>query len=339
MSRPYLEYHPVFAHRFVPGIRARVPSEAGGYFVRANGLGFRSEREFARERTPGLQRVLAFGDSFTAGDGVSNSQRYTDVLEGLLDGVEVYNFGLPGTGPDQHYLAYREYAADMDCDLLLLAPLAENIRRVVAHHRIFLDGGEGACYAKPYYELGPGDDLILRNVPPSPDPVRLDDLPPSERKHVDLGGRFAAARQIVNALGAKELALKLTSYQPLPEYASSDNPAWRVLRAILLRWIKEHQEIRGPVLLAPIPFYHYVEEISDGTAFVTRFRELAASAGCAFHDMLPDLQAYPAAERRRFRFEKDVHLTPAGHAAVAASLAPAVRAALALNATHAFHAR
>lgn len=331
MARPYLEYHPVLAHRFVPGIRARVPSETGGYFVRANGLGFRSNREFPAERAPGFQRVLAFGDSFTAGDGVSNEQRYTDVLESRLEGVEVYNFGLPGTGPDQQYLAYREYAADMECDLLLLAPLAENIRRVVARHRIFLDGGEGACYAKPYYELGPDEDLVLRNVPPSPDPVRLDELPPAERKHVDLGGRFAAARQIVSALGAKELALKLTSYQPLPEYASPDNPAWRLMRAILLRWIREHQQSRGPVLLAPIPFYHYVEEISDGTSFVTRFRELARSAGCAFHDMLPDLMAHPPAERRAFRFAKDVHLTPAGHAAVAASLAPAVRAALAAH--------
>ena len=41
------------------------------------------------------------GDSFTAADGVSNRQRYSDLLEARLPGIEVYNFGLPGTGTDQ----------------------------------------------------------------------------------------------------------------------------------------------------------------------------------------------------------------------------------------------
>ncbi len=39
---------------------------------------------------------------------------------------------------------------------------------------------------------------------------------------------------------------------------------------------------------------------------------------------LPDLLRYPAEQRRRFRFEKDVHPTPEGHEALAASLAPAL---------------
>ena len=59
----------------------------------------------ARRSTPGYvkpqrrMRVLVFGDSFTAGDGVSNGSRYSDVLETLLPPpTEVHNFGLPGSG-------------------------------------------------------------------------------------------------------------------------------------------------------------------------------------------------------------------------------------------------
>src|SRR5438309_9138394 len=101
MSRQFLEYHPVIAFRFVPGIRTRVPSDSGGYLIRCNSLGFRSDLEFETNRTAGVQRIMAFGDSFTAGDGVSNAQRYTEAVAASLPAVEIYNFGLPGTGTDQ----------------------------------------------------------------------------------------------------------------------------------------------------------------------------------------------------------------------------------------------
>src|SRR5262249_53288934 len=107
---------------------------------------------------------------------------------------------------------------------------------------------------------------------------------------------------------------------------SAEDPHWRLLAAILKRWIGEHA---GPVLLVPLPLYQYVEETADAAAYRQRFRELAADAGCRLHDPLPDLLAYPAAERRGFRFGKDIHLSRAGHQAVARSLVPAVEAALA----------
>ena len=97
MGVPQLEYHPVVGLRFIPGLRIRVDHEGGGYLVRTNAAGFRSEREFEPARTDGRTRILLFGDSFTAGDGVSNVHRFGDVLETLVPDVEVYNFGLPGT--------------------------------------------------------------------------------------------------------------------------------------------------------------------------------------------------------------------------------------------------
>lgn len=107
--RQLYEYHPVVGYRYIPHLRARIAHEGGGYLIQVNEQGFRSDRPFAPARTPGHQRILVFGDSFTAGDAVPNRQRYTDLLEAHLTAaggtpVEIYNFGLSSTGTDQQYL-------------------------------------------------------------------------------------------------------------------------------------------------------------------------------------------------------------------------------------------
>jgi lysophospholipase L1-like esterase len=326
VSRQLLEYHPVVGYRFIPHLKARVPHEGGGYLVRTNGAGFRCNREPVAERTPGVRRVLLFGDSFSAGDGVSNEKRWGDLLETLVPALEVDNFALPGTGTDQQYLTWRELAHGIEHDVLLVAVLVENIRRVVAHYRTYLDDqGREVCYEKPYFERADGA-LELHNVPPRREPIPSAELAAEQARHVDRGGRFPALRRIVGALGLREVAQSLTGYQPLPDYDRADSPAWLLLRAILERWIGEQSK---PVVLMVLPLHQYVEQTADPAAYQARFRELAAATGATLHDPLPDLWGYPAEERRRFRFERDVHPTPAGHAALAASLAPVLERVLA----------
>ena len=67
----------------------------------------------------------------------------------------------------------------------------------------------------------------------------------------------------------------------------------------------------------------FVEQTSDPSKYQQRFRELRSATGCYVHDPLPDLTGYPADVRRSFRFLTDVHPTPAGHEAIARSLAGA----------------
>ncbi len=326
--RQLFEYHPVIGYRFIPGLKARVPHEGGGYLIRVNQSGFRCRHEFVPAKLPERRRLLLFGDSFTAGDGVSDGKRYGDLLEQMIPGLEVYNLALPGTGPDQHYLAYQEYAAGLDHDLLVLAVLVENLLRVKARYRIYQDDrGERVCYAKPYFELS-GGGLALRQVPPPKDPLKESELPKELQHTVDRGGRYYGVRRLLKKLKLQSLAQRISRYQPFPEYNRPDDPDWLLLRAILARWITSH---RGRVLLVPIPFYQYVEETSDPAAYQARFRELAAAAGCLYHDPLPDLRGYPGDERRAFRFASDPHLTAAGHQALARSLAPVIARALDLR--------
>lgn len=329
MSRQLFEYHPVVGYRFVPNLKARVPHESGGYLVQANESGFRSNRAFERARTEGKRRVLLFGDSFTAGDGVSNGRRYSEGVEARLTDVEVYNYGLSGTGTDQQYLVWKEFCADVEHDLVVIAVLVENVRRVTARYRRYQDAdGRERVYAKPFYALD-GDQLTLHQVPPRKEPYEEHELPPEERDAVDRGGRFALLRQVVTAVGAKDVVQRLTRYQPVPDFDSASTPGWRLMRAILAQWIRASSK---PVLVVPLPLYQHIEETSDAGPYQARFRELAADTGCAVHDPLPDLLKYPMERRRRFRFEKDVHPTPEGHDALAASLAPAIERLLAVAA-------
>lgn len=325
MSRQIFEYHPVVGYRFVPNLKARVPHESGGYLVQANELGFRSNRTFATARTVGTRRVLLFGDSFTAGDGVSNNRRYSEALEARVPSLEVYNFGLSGTGTDQQYLIWREFARAIEHDAVVIAVLVENIRRVLSRYRRYADlSGRELVYGKPYYTLQ-GDELVLHHMPPPRDPIREEDLPPEERESVDRGGRFQLLRQVVTAVGAKDVVQRLTHYQPVPEYNTATTSGWRLMRAILTHWVRA---ITRPVILMPIPLYQHIEETSDASPYQARFRELADELGCALHDPLPDLLRYTPEQRRRFRFEKDVHPTPEGHEALAVSLAPVIERAL-----------
>lgn len=325
--RQLFEYHPTIAYRFIPGLRVRVEHESGGYLIRTNAAGFRCEREFVPAKTPGTRRLLVFGDSFTAGDGVSNPKRYTDVLETLIPNLEVFNFGLSGTGTDQQYLVWREFARGIDADAVLLTVCMENIRRVNSRYRPFIDDkGEEKIYAKPYFTLE-GDRLELHGTPVPRDPLTKDQI--EHEEGVARTGRFALLRATVNKLGLRDLAQKVTGYQPLPEYDDPASPDWRLMRAVLARWIGE---LSRRVVLMPWPVLQYIEETADPEACRARYRELAAELGprCTLHDMLPDMWAYPAQERRAFRFPgADIHPTPAGHAAVARSVAPVLERVLA----------
>ncbi len=312
------EYDPDIGYRFVPHLKTRVMSADGGYLLRTNGLGFRSEREF--ERTDSSRhRILVFGDSFTAGDGVSNASRFTDVLETLLP-VEVHNFGLPGSGTDQQYIAYSKLAKGAPCDAVVIAVLVENIRRIVSAYRPSLDDDAAVEFvAKPYFELN-GTSLVRCNDPVPRERLSARDL--EDDAAVDRGGRFPGLRKLVRTIGLQAVLQQLTRYQPTPEYDSPDDPAWQLMRAILLAW---RADAAQPVVLMPLPLYQHVEGTADPGAYRRRFRELAEEGGFVLHDPLDDLLAHDAETRRGFRFKLDVHLTPAGHRAIAQSLASTLR--------------
>ena len=315
-------YHPRIGFTTMPSGQWRVAAERGGYLVRSNAAGFRSNFEFVPERTPGKFRAILFGDSQTAGDGVPNEKRYSDVVTRLVDQWEVYNYGLSATGPDQQYLTYLD-VAKVEHDLVVIGLYVGNIVRVAHRFHVFLTAeGQHVVYAKPYYTLAHGR-LMLHHVP-VPRALRpLDSVPAEELRHLwRPTPRFARLRKIAKAVGLRTAAYKIAKRRPLPQYDSPDDPHWQLLRAILQSWIAGSQT---PVLLFLLPTWEYVEGNCDPTNYQTRFAELARDTGCLLHDPLREFLASSVETRRGYRLPNDPHFSPDGHQALATSLASALR--------------
>jgi carbamoyltransferase len=319
LHRQLMQYDENIGYRFAPGLKVRIPHEGGGYLVRTNRDGFRCDHDVS-PATSHAHRVLVFGDSYTAGDGVSNGKRYSDVLERNLDDTEVLNFGLSGSGTDQQYLVFRQYADRIAYDAVVIGVLVENITRNPLKHREWASRtGESICVPKPWFELLTDGELILKGVP----------VPPPYKKQLESAPRFgtaqltASARRMVNRLGPefKDWFQRVTRFQPLHEYDSPHHESWKLMEAILAQWVSE---IEVPVVIAVLPVYQYVEETASYKHVRERFEELARISGALVHHVVDDLLPYPAETRRSFRFRGDCHMTPLAHQAVGEAMADVV---------------
>ena len=307
--RQLFEYHPLFGYRFVPELSTRVAHEGGGYQIRANREGFRCAREVEAERPADRQRVLVFGDSFVAGDGVANEHRFSDLIERQLEGAEVMNFGLPASGTDQQFLTWQYYAPRIEHDLVMVVIYLENIRRLGPDYVPQLADGTGLCvYLKPRFELSGG-----ALVPPTPPVPRISTaealLDPEEAQTLRWLKAQRAARSPAEAF---------------PEYASSQTPPWALMRAILEAW---NHASRTPLILVTVPPVGCLD-LADQWAHHARFQELTEATNITWIDLVAPLRAQAPSQQRKLRFETDVHLTRTGHGVVADILTPVVAEAL-----------
>lgn len=307
-----------FGQWHVPRLRAYVPHESGYFIVRTNGEGMRDSRDHPARPAAGRTRILLFGDSFTAGEGVHNEERFSDLLERMLPGTEVLNFGLDGTGPDQQLLIFEEFSPRFGGDLILFCPGVENIRRAPLSHWPVMDRttGQMLLIPKPYFTLENG--LLCPHQLPVPRArLSLSDAPPALRQQLGLDrDRSGLARRLAGRV------LRWSGHQPFPQYDSPESPAWLLVRA-LLRRLTEQAGSRK-VVLAPLPIYHYVEGLTRPT-YRERFKEFVRDhPQVAWVDLLPAFQALTPTQRRRCRFPKDVHYTPFAHSLVARALAQAL---------------
>lgn len=325
-----MRYHPRIGYTYMPSMKQRVQGTSGGYLVRTNAAGFRSEREFERELSPTKFRALVYGDSQTAGDGASNPSRFSDLLEKAVPGLEIYNYGISGTGTDQHFLTFGEFGS-VDHDLVVLVYYVENICRLKPRLIKTRDlNGEWVYRAKPYYELGP-QGLELCNVPVPKQAWSDETLPKELLPYVyTFGNEYSVFREPAGGYasllrrmvpdgplrdGLKQLATRLRKTRPFPQYDSRKTPEWLLLREILATWIRT---ARKPVLLVLLP--HVGMHLhADPTRYQARFAELAKTTGCMLHDLSPELIAR---SRDGFALSQWDHLSLEGHEAVAGLLTP-----------------
>jgi hypothetical protein len=116
------------AYRLVPG------RDYGGG-LRGNSLGYPGS-DFQRNKRPDVFRIAGLGDSFAVGPTVPFADNYLTVLQTLLPGVEVYNFGVSGTGPREYHAILRRDVWTYSPDLVLVSVFVGNdITEVMATPR------------------------------------------------------------------------------------------------------------------------------------------------------------------------------------------------------------
>lgn len=142
-----------------------------------NGVGIRAQREFSQLPPPDHLRIALFGDSFTAGDDVSDDEVWGARLELLLRDAgiraEVLNFGVGAYGMGQAYLRWQHQGKDFEPDIVIFGLQPENLKRNVNVFRQLLHRS-GPAFSKPRFALI-ADEIQLLNSPTLP-PEQLMDV-------------------------------------------------------------------------------------------------------------------------------------------------------------------
>ena len=166
-AQPYIEHHPIFGYRYVPGTDLELSRPGGGsYHIKVNSQGIRSDREYSFEKPRGVRRIIVCGDSMAAGQFVSNAHRFSELIERRVPDVEVINLSLEGSGTDQQVLLYEHVGLKYEHDLVIVLPFLQNVRRNMVEAREGIDPktGRQVMRPKPRFVLVDGK-LVLRNVP------------------------------------------------------------------------------------------------------------------------------------------------------------------------------
>ena len=142
-----------------------------------NSAGLRSRREYSQMPPSDTVRIALFGDSFTAGEEVSDDETWGHQLEIKLNqaGIrtEVLNFGVSAYGMDQAFLRWQKAGRGYAPDMVIFGFQPENLNRNV---NIFsmLYFTHPLPFSKPRFVLTESGGLELVNSPPIPPEQILD---------------------------------------------------------------------------------------------------------------------------------------------------------------------
>jgi hypothetical protein len=320
-----MAYHPVIGWWFIPNLKAMIPHEGKPYLLQTNSLGMRSDREYSMARENGRRRIVLLGDSYTAGDGVENSARFSDLLEKSYPNLDVLNFGLNGSGTDQQLLVYETLAKPFEADVYILAVFVGDLLRVQTDILPGRKPGTNTIWysPKPYFTFETGR-LVIHNQPvPN---VRI-----PEKEIIKRGAflRLLTLRtpQIMPEWMRRSYTLQRISFalgRPYKAYDSEKSSGWQLLRAIIERFI---DQIHGKIVfILPLPnFYYFVGNLSP--RYMERFSALQDPAkSCFVPDVLPYFKRLSHSDRKKCYFAADSHYTPFGHRVVAECISDALTA-------------
>ncbi len=328
-AKPYIQHDPIVGYIYRPGISLDLQGPEERYYRLAINLdGLRSDKRYSFSKPAGTFRILAFGDSYCAGQYLNNQERFSERMEALCPGLEVLNFGLEGTGTDQQLLMFEHYGLKYDFDLVMVCPFIENIRRNLANYRVALDPGtkQQVLVPKPRFELIEGH-LKLRGVPIPARKIPFEEASKDLWAQTDFAGSAAhpslqaqmksLANGILSALRLKNTIYRMIPREPFPEYKNPSSSSWLLMSAILRRF----KELSGsrPLVVAPLVYDSYLYH-RMASHYIRRFHSLEENPGIYFVNALPYFRHLTGAEIKKCFLSNDCHYSPFAHRILADAL-------------------
>jgi hypothetical protein len=235
----YSAYHPTRGWAVLPDIRNMTPF-GKGKFVNTNSKGLRGTTEYPYTPTPGKERILVLGDSFTFGTDVSDDETYSHYLEAALPNIEVLNLGVQGYGQDQMLLYLKEEGIKYHPNIVVLGFAYMDTNRNL--WRFF-------AFAKPKFDSTP-DGLKLTNVPvPTPEQVLAEE--PYRSKALDLA-----------IILREKVRWKLRI---------NEREAQELTRPILNEIVTTTRSIGAVPVFVYLPAYEEVDDLSDSMSQRERY--------------------------------------------------------------------
>lgn len=159
-----------------PGAKLELPAGSRVVTYAINSLGFR-DVEFAEQKSPGVFRILALGDSMTFGPGVDLEQTYPKVLERLLNEgnegrYQVINAGASGYSAYEEVVTWRNRGEALDPDLVIVGFCVND----VGDPRRQMDARTLEVLGELPDEMipNPGDEPAVRPVGSPPDQTAVE---------------------------------------------------------------------------------------------------------------------------------------------------------------------
>ncbi len=321
-------YHPLVGWLYVPNQFKRMPDPTHPYFIRTNSQGFRSNFDFDK-KCRGKRRIVFLGDSFTAGDGVANEERFSDLVMNSIGDLECYNFALTASGTDQQVVIYERIAQQFDHDMVFLGFSLHDITRLGPEltWRANRVRREFVVLPKPYFCEEDGE-LILRNVPA-----------PRHRILRDLGnnrstGAINLAERLYRFSGHSpgdlgrwirgsqsfltELLLSYRIFGDYGRYYNETDKKWRLMERIIKRLISGAEG--KTVIVCPIPEVRALSSVFKGR-YELLFKRL--QDGCEnviFLDIANYVKDYSRRNRHAMMSMSTDHFTKYGNFIVSTAI-------------------
>ena len=224
----------------------------------ANQQGFRDTKDFSKINLYSEKiRVMILGDSFMWGAGVTLNENVPNLLQSKLqDRYEFFNISVPGWGIDQMYLAYEKYRKIIEPDIIILAFIDDDVKRVLEAYRIW------ERMNKPSFAVK-NDSLIPRT---------------SVSESQMVFNKFVRKSRLFGLFMEKFYLMK---------YARP------VVKKIFLTIAKETQQTNGKFVVIRIPTQDYNNSVTNVNARIYNFENIFKGTGVVYLDPSGEITQIP----------------------------------------------